>query len=100
MPLAEISDHLSIEHLSSQPYSPNLLAQDPQKRSPFIAHDKTTIPLMASPISSETIVNIVFGILASIVGFVTVWQGYKAWGIWRKHRYEEQQRYRNTGRLC
>ena len=38
-----------------------------------------------SPDIGGTISNIVFGVCACAIGGVTIWQGYKAWTIWRVH---------------
>ena len=29
--------------------------------------------------------TIVFGLAACVIGAITIWQGYKAWIIWRHH---------------
>ena len=43
---------------------------------------------MSSPISSsqsQTITNIAFGIIATVIGVFTLWQGHRAWKMWREH---------------
>jgi len=46
--------------------------------------------LSISQTSTETITNIVFGIFAVVIGAVTIWQGYRAWNIWRCHHRVQQ----------
>lgn len=49
---------------------------------------------MATPLASnvaQTATNIIFGLTATLIGFVTVWQGHKAWTIWRDHRRQSDE---------
>ncbi len=46
--------------------------------------------LANSQMSTETITNIIFGIAALVIGIITVWQSYKAWGTWHHHPHEHQ----------
>ena len=42
-----------------------------------------------SSISTDMITSIAFGLTASIIGLVTLWQGYRAWTIWHDHRHDQ-----------
>ena len=49
--------------------------------------DTTQSPTSSSLVSpssgaNDAIINIVFGILACIVGVITIWQSYRAWPYW------------------
>ena len=39
----------------------------------------------ASSNSTQTITNVVFGLTATAISVVTVWQGHKVWKMWREH---------------
>lgn len=39
----------------------------------------------ASSDTTQTAVNIVFGLTATAIGGVTIWQGYKSWKTWHGH---------------
>lgn len=39
--------------------------------------------------SSGTIINVVFGLLALVIGIITVWQAQRTYYLW--HRHENQQ---------
>lgn len=55
--------------------------------SPSHPQISSVVPSLASDLNStdgagSTITNIVFGILALVVGMVTIWQAYRAYKIW------------------
>ena len=55
---------------------------------PSSARRSNTLLPRVSPQSPDLggmISNIVFGLCACVIGTVTIWQGYKAWMIWRVH---------------
>ena len=55
---------------------------------------------MASALSSttaQTIATIVFGVIATILAGVTVWQSYKAWSIWQGHVESREQSLESHG---
>ncbi|MCJ1278006.1 hypothetical protein MMC21_005820 [Puttea exsequens] len=45
------------------------------------------MPFSASSLPSDIIISIVFGIVATITGVVTVYQGHRAWKLWLDHRH-------------
>ena len=44
----------------------------------------------ASSNSTEIITNAVFGITATAISVVTVWQGHRAWKLWREHAHGQR----------
>lgn len=66
----------------------------PSIRVGKLASNNYTIALSPLPAptrvdSSGTIVNVIFGVLALIIGIITVWQAQRAYYLW--HRHENQQ---------
>ena len=58
---------------------------------------------MSSPASSsstETIINVVFGLTATAISIVTVWQGRKAWKIWRQYTRNQGNIVAGTDPIC
>ena len=51
---------------------------------------------MPSSVASSTvqvITIIVFGIIATVVSGLTVWQGHKVWKLWKEHHRECAKKY-------
>ena len=48
--------------------------------------DPPTLPsTQSSTVTSEVIVNIVFGIFATLISAVTIYQGHRLWKLWKRH---------------
>ena len=45
----------------------------------------------ALPNSTQTITNLIFGLTATIISVVTVWQGHRVWKMWREHHAPDQE---------
>ncbi|CAF9933742.1 hypothetical protein IMSHALPRED_009461 [Imshaugia aleurites] len=47
---------------------------------------------MSSSASSnfiQTVINVIFGITATAIGMLTVWQGHRVWKMWREHAHDQ-----------
>jgi len=72
---------------------PSLL---PSLRIPEVLPDYA----MPSPVSSDTlqiVINIIYGTIASLIGVVTICQGYKGYKMW--HEYRERRANSDRGRI-
>ncbi|KAF6235062.1 hypothetical protein HO173_006689 [Letharia columbiana] len=44
----------------------------------------------ASSNSTETVTNIVFGVTATTISIVTVWQGHRVWKMWHEYVHDQE----------
>ncbi|KAI9716182.1 MAG: hypothetical protein M1835_004188, partial [Candelina submexicana] len=61
----------------------------PSSSGPAPTSNNTTALQLSSPQSSwtvETISTVVFGIVALVIGTVTILQAHRTWKLWRRHR--------------
>lgn len=49
-------------------------------------------PLLSSTEVKGIVINIIFGVLACIIGFVTIWQAHRAWHIWHMNHNSSRPR--------
>lgn len=47
------------------------------------SYDSGTVPTYQSTDIGGMISTIVFGLAACVIGAITIWQGFRAWKIWR-----------------
>lgn len=45
---------------------------------------------LAASNQSQIIINITFGIVATVISITTIWQGHRAWRLWRELCYRQQ----------
>ena len=67
------------------------LTSDLYHLSPFFTPSQSS--------SSETIINVVFGVCAVAIGMISIWQSHKAWKIWHAN-YDDSATAQNHGMQC
>lgn len=71
--------------------SPSLIIYPSSQESWRPINLSLVMPPLNPSSATEIVLSIIFGVMATTISGVTLWQGHRFWKIWREHRHRDGQ---------